>query len=93
MHPEHLLLLGLALAALYAWVIGANDVANATGVYLAVIGGTTLTLHALGLGISDVHFPALYGVVFIVLGGLVMGWRVVSIVGYRITRLDPLGGL
>jgi PiT family inorganic phosphate transporter len=89
-------LIEILTALCVAWdgySFGANDVANATGVYLAVIGGTTLTLHALGLGISDVHFLALYGAVLIVLGGVVMGWRVVNTVGYRITRLDPPGGL
>ncbi len=72
---------------------GANDVANATGVYVAVVGGTALAHYTLGLGISESLFLALYGAIFIALGGVVMGWRVVDTVGYKITRLDPVGGL
>jgi len=72
---------------------GANDVANATGVYVAVVGGTALARYILGLGISESLFLALYGAIFITLGGVVMGWRVVDTVGYKITRLDPVGGL
>ena len=72
---------------------GANDVANATGVYIAVVGGSALAQKILGLGISESFLLALYGAVFMSLGGLLMGWRVVDTVGYKITRLDPIGGL
>jgi PiT family inorganic phosphate transporter len=76
-----------------AYSFGANDVANATGVYMAVIGGTTLARSILGLGVSESLFLALYGAIFMALGGVVMGWRVIDTVGYKITKLDPVGGL
>lgn len=72
---------------------GTNDVANATGVYIAVVGGTALAQRVLGVNINETLLLALYGAVFIALGGVIMGWRVVDTVGYKITRLDPIGGL
>lgn len=71
-----------------AYSFGANDVGNATGVYVTVaqkIGNmpdytTMVLLAALGaLGIA--------------IGGLTWGGRVVATVAYRIVRLDPLSGL
>jgi PiT family inorganic phosphate transporter len=60
---------------------------------MAVIGGTTLTHSILGLGVSESLFLALYGAIFMALGGVVMGWRVIDTIGYKITKLDPVGGL
>jgi PiT family inorganic phosphate transporter len=86
-----------ALTALaIAWdgySFGANDVANATGVYMAVVGTSGILYSLLGSRISESLFLAIYGAVFIALGGVLTGWRVVNTVGYRITRLDPVGGL
>ncbi|MBO3803925.1 MAG: anion permease [Candidatus Brockarchaeota archaeon] len=70
-----------------AYSFGANDVGNATGVYVTVaqrIGNmpdynTMLVLAAFGsLGIA--------------VGGLTWGGRVVATVAYKIVRLDPLSG-
>jgi len=79
----------LKLALCYsAYAFGANDIANATGVYVTVatmvLGGppeynVMLLLAALGsLGI--------------VIGGFLLGPRVISTVAFRITRLNPLTG-
>lgn len=80
------------LAALIAgwngYSFGANDVANATGVYLA-IAGTSLVF----LNVSSYVFLAFYGAIFIVLGGILMGRKVVETMGFRITRLDPVGSI
>ncbi|MEM1701980.1 MAG: inorganic phosphate transporter [Desulfurococcaceae archaeon] len=65
---------------------GANDVANATGVYVAIIGSN------IGESYSTIAL-ALYAAIFIAMGGLVMGKYVVETIGYRITRLDSIGAL
>jgi PiT family inorganic phosphate transporter len=70
-----------------AYSFGANDIGNATGVYVTVLGikpeemnpMTTLPL-------------ALLGCFGVLLGGLVLGPRVIRTVGYKITRLDPMSG-
>lgn len=80
--------LAILLASWDGYSFGANDVANATGVYLAVIG--TLGYFE---GISAPILLALLGAVFIALGGAVMGKRVTETVGFKITRLDPLGSV
>ncbi|MEM1864597.1 MAG: inorganic phosphate transporter, partial [Desulfurococcaceae archaeon] len=65
---------------------GANDVANATGVYVAIIGSN------IGESYSTIAL-ALCAAIFIAMGGLVMGKYVVETIGYRITRLDSIGAL
>ena len=71
-----------------AYSFGANDVGNATGVYVTVaqrIGNmpdyTTMVL------------LAAFGSLGIAVGGLTWGSKVVATVAYRIVRLDPLSGL
>jgi phosphate/sulfate permease len=83
--------LALFFAGFDGYAFGANDVANATGVYLAVIGASIAGSSALGAGGS--LLLALYGAVFIALGGTVLGRKVAETVGYRITRLDPVGSM
>lgn len=73
----------VALTAFSAYSFGANDVANATGVYVA----TTSKY----FGIPDaetMRYLALFSSAMIALGGLVLGRRVVVTLAYRITRLD-----
>ncbi|MEO3992759.1 MAG: inorganic phosphate transporter [Desulfurococcaceae archaeon TW002] len=80
---EPLSLLLFSFTAFAAYSFGANDVANATGVYVTVTSGS--------LGIPDevsMRFLALFASVFIALGGLILGYKVVTTLAYKITRLD-----
>ncbi len=76
-------LLLLAFAAFAAYSFGANDVANATGVYV------TVTSSSFGIPDEDsMRFLALFASIFIALGGVTLGYRVVTTLAYKITRLD-----
>lgn len=73
-----LLLLGFA-----AYSFGANDVANATGVYV------TVTSSNFGIPDEDsMRFLALLASVFIALGSLTLGYKVVTTLAYKVTKLD-----
>jgi PiT family inorganic phosphate transporter len=73
----------VALTAFSAYSFGANDVANATGVYVAT------TSRYFGIPDAEtMRYLALFSSVMIALGGLVLGRRVVVTLAYRITRLD-----
>jgi len=79
----------LLIAALCfsAYSFGANDVANATGVYVSVsekVGRVP--------GKEAMFLLALLGSIGIALGGLTLGPRVIDAVAFRITRLDLLAG-
>ncbi len=81
---------GLAILA-SAWdgyAFGANDVANATGVYYAIVGSTTFFS-----SLDSRFLLTLYGALFIILGGVLLGRRVVETMAYKITKLDPIGSL
>lgn len=66
-----------------AYSFGANDVGNATGVYVAV------TSKYLGLPDMDtMRFLSIFASIFIALGGIMIGRRVVETLAFRITRLD-----
>lgn len=81
---------GLAILA-SAWdgyAFGANDVANATGVYYAIVGSTTFFS-----SLDSMFLLTLYGALFIILGGVLLGRRVVETMAYKITKLDPIGSL
>ncbi|MEM0246486.1 MAG: inorganic phosphate transporter [Desulfurococcaceae archaeon] len=80
--------LAVTLAGWDGYSFGANDVANATGVYLAVM---EVAGYSRGIGASVLL--ALLGAVFIALGGVIMGRRVTETVGFKITRLDPVGSI
>jgi len=70
-----------------SYAYGTNDIANATGVYVAVAGRI--------LGTPDrvtMMYLALLGSVGIALGGLALGHRVIRTVAYRITKLDYVTG-
>jgi len=73
--------------AFSAYAFGANDVGNATGVYVGVVGPV--------LGVPDeatMRLLALLGAVGIALGALTWGYRVIMTVGFKITRLDYVSG-
>ena len=75
----------LAIAFLAAYSFGANDVANAVGVYISV------TSRFLGMPDADVmRLLTAFAVLFICLGGAVAGKKVVETLAYRVTRLDVL---
>ena len=80
-----LLLVGSLCFSAYSF--GANDVANATGVYLSVA-------EKLGRvpSSSAMFMLALLGSLGIALGGLTLGPKVIDTVAYRITRLDIVMG-
>lgn len=82
-HSKTLKLLLLGFAAFAAYSFGANDVANATGVYV------TVTSSSFGIPDEDsMRFLALLASVFIALGGLTLGYKVVTTLAYKVTRLD-----
>lgn len=60
-----------------AFTWGANDVANATGIIT-------------GVGIMDSKQAAIFGSVFIIIGIVTFGRKVIQTVGFNITRLAPL---
>jgi len=69
--------------AFSAYAFGANDVGNATGVYVGVVSGV--------LGVPDeqtLRLLALLGGLGILAGALTWGYRVIMTVGFKITRLD-----
>jgi len=79
----------LKLALCYsAYAFGANDIANATGVYV------TIAMMVLG------HPPeynvmlllAAFGSLGIAIGGFWLGPRVIETVAFKITRLNPVSG-
>ena len=73
----------VALAAFSAYSFGANDVANATGVYVVT------TSRYFGIPDAEtMRYLALFSSLMITLGGIVLGRRVVVTLAYRITRLD-----
>ncbi|MEM0368148.1 MAG: inorganic phosphate transporter [Desulfurococcaceae archaeon] len=88
LNEETTKVLALAIAFWNGYSFGANDVGNATGVYLALAGSLPFLFNVRGSILL-----ALYGTLFIALGGLIMGKKVVETMGFKITRLDPLGSL
>lgn len=60
-----------------AFIWGANDVANATGVIT-------------GTGIMDAKQAALFGSIAIIIGIMTLGRKVIQTVGFGIARLSPL---
>lgn len=74
--------------AFSAYSFGANDVANASGVYVTI---------ASRLGnmpdVSAMFMLALYSSIGIVLGGLIFGPRVIKTLAFRITRLNLTSAL
>jgi PiT family inorganic phosphate transporter len=79
-----LLILSLSFSA---FSFGANDLANATGVFVTpteiMIGKPTRT---------TMLFLSVLGALFVAFGGLTWGKKVLMTTAYKITRLDPLTG-
>jgi PiT family inorganic phosphate transporter len=79
-----LLILSLSFSA---FSFGANDLANATGVFVTpteiMIGKPTRT---------TMLFLSVLGALFVAFGGLTWGRKVLITTAYRVTRLDPLTG-
>ena len=79
-----LIIIGLIFSA---FAYGANDVGNATGVYIQVVSQS--------FGVPDyrtLQLLALLGGIGIMLGALTWGYRVVMTIGFKITRLDYISG-
>lgn len=73
----------ILFSAFSAYSFGANDVANATGVYI------TVTSKYFGLlDEESMRLLALYSSLFIALGGLVLGYKVVNTLAFKITKLN-----
>lgn len=71
-----------------AYSFGANDVGNATGVYVAV------TNEVLGLpDNSTMLLLTVLGSIGIAVGGLTWGRKVIETVAFKIVRIDTLSGL
>jgi PiT family inorganic phosphate transporter len=88
MGERTLIVLHIASVAFAAYAFGANDVANATGVYL------TITERQLGLPTHETMLMlSLLGGLFIAVGGFALGGRVVQTTAFRLTRLDHPSGL
>ena len=71
-----------------AYSFGANDVANATGVYLTIttnVGQITDTISMVLL--------TLFGVLGIIVGGMIFSPKVINTLAFRVTRLDLPTGL
>lgn len=84
---KYFLILHITSVAFAAYSFGANDVANATGVYL------TVTREYLGLPTEDAMLMlSALGGIFIAIGGFTLGSRVIRTTAFRITRLDRPSG-
>ncbi|MEM1805110.1 MAG: inorganic phosphate transporter [Ignisphaera sp.] len=71
------------VTAFSAYSFGANDVGNATSVYV------TITSRYLGIPDAEtMRFLAIFASFFIALGGFTVGKKVVETLAFKITRLD-----
>lgn len=70
-----------------AYSFGINDIGNATGVYVTVLG-----IEPEEMGPMATLPLTVLGCLGILLGGFVLGPRVIETVGCKITRLDPMSG-
>jgi len=84
---KYIVIGGLAYSA---YSFGANDVGNATGVYIAVIkvGGVEIG----EVNLLTALLLAALGSLGIVIGGFTVGPRVIATVAFKITRLDLVSG-
>ncbi len=81
---KYFLIFNLAFSA---YAFGTNDVGNATGVYVSAVSSVT--------GMPDkatMFYLALLGAIGIMLGAFTWGKKVISTVGFKITRLDYVSG-
>lgn len=70
-----------------AYSFGVNDIGNATGAYVTIAEkiGRVPDLQAMFL-------LSIFGSIGVLLGGLILGPRVIETVAYKITRLNPAAG-
>lgn len=80
-----LLIISLCVSA---YSFGANDVANATGIYVTVASQLGQMPDS-----SAMFLLAILGSVGIIIGGLVFGPKVINTLAFRVTRLDLTTGL
>jgi len=81
---SYLLIIALVFSA---FAFGANDMANATAVFVTptqMLGGMTTT--------EVMFLLAFLGAVGIAIGGFTWGRKVIMTSAYKVTRLDPLSG-
>jgi PiT family inorganic phosphate transporter len=84
--PGSVLRILLILSMLFgAFAFGANDVGNATGVYVSVVGSVLGTPD-----LQSMRLLAVLGGIGITLGAILWGYRVIMTVGFKITRLDQV---
>lgn len=85
---KYLMILSLIFSA---YSFGANDVSNATGVYVTFlrVGG----IYVGGVDIMTAVMLAALGAFGIILGGFTLGRRVITTVAFKITRLDLISGV
>lgn len=78
----------IATLCFSAYSFGANDVGNASGVYVAI------TQEVAGLpNYTTMLLLAALGALGIAVGGLTWGYRVIETVAFKIVRIDELSGL
>ena len=71
-----------------AFAFGANDMANATGVFITPTQNLMGTLPEGGVMLM----LASVGALGVAIGGLTWGYKVINTAAYQVTRLDPLSG-
>jgi PiT family inorganic phosphate transporter len=71
-----------------AFAFGANDMANATGVFITPTQNLMGTLPEGGVMLM----LAAVGALGVAIGGLTWGYKVINTAAYQVTRLDPLSG-
>ncbi len=85
---KYLMILGLLFSA---YSFGANDVSNATGVYVTFLRISSSTTD--GMDIGTAMMLAAVGALGIILGGFTVGEKVITTVAFKITRLDLISGV
>ncbi len=71
-----------------AYAFGANDVANATGIYMTIASKIGQVPDSVAM-----FWLAIFGTIGIVLGGVIFGPRVIKTLAFKVTRLDLPAGL
>lgn len=86
-NAEHVFrILQVGTACYVAYAFGANDVGNATGIFLALAEGYV------AWGENTSRLLAAWGALGIIIGAWSWGYRVIYTIGSRITRLSPTTG-
>ncbi len=85
---KYLLIFALMFSA---YSFGANDVGNATGVYVMFLKFSDASIR--GVDIATAVMLATVGAFGIILGGFTVGRKVITTVAFKITRLDLISGV